>query len=263
MANHIIPNDNGKGFHIISASGDIEYTDPIKSFHNRLVSFQALLFEKLLLSENPAFDIATVRKVSAENAEEFWNEYLTDLTNAEIPEGLVSVLRSTSKKEQEKCLRNLQLTPQIWMTFIFKAFKDYGFTYSEYTSEQIPKDIDKTDLPRVIKIDPETREITKTGKTSLTDGQLRKVLDQRKVVAAKFLDKGSDWHCFFITYKSIGGQESWQDGQPHFHYISDKFGISRNDAVAQFKGDKYPSTNFHIALLGYGNQPNNKPDFNS
>lgn len=69
---------------------------------------------------------------------------------------------------------------------------------------------------------------------------------------AKFLDKGDTWHCFFTVYRSLRGEESWQDGQPHFHYISDKWGISRKDAVEQLKGDKYPSTSVHISLLGYG-----------
>ena len=43
----------------------------------------------------------------------------------------------------------------------------------------------------------------------------------------KFIDKEDEWHCLFLTYDSIRGKESWNGGQPHYHYISDKFGIPR------------------------------------
>ncbi|RYD53439.1 MAG: hypothetical protein EOP52_04715 [Sphingobacteriales bacterium] len=69
--------------------------------------------------------------------------------------------------------------------------------------------------------------INKVGDTDLTDGQLRQAIDHRKVIVAKFFDNGDQWHCLFFTYESLGGKESWNDGQPHYHYIYDKFGLSR------------------------------------
>lgn len=85
----------------------------------------------------------------------------------------------------------------------------------------------------------------------MSDGQLKHAIKFRKVIVAKVLDKGDEWHCFYLTFKSIAGEESWKNGQPHYHYLSDKWGISREELVRQIKSDKYPSTSVHIDLLDY------------
>jgi hypothetical protein len=101
--------------------------------------------------------------------------------------------------------------------------------------------------------------ITKFGNTELTDGQLKMALEQRSVKIAKFIEKDEEWHCFFITYDSIGGKENWQNGQPHFHYISNLFGIKKEDVITQIKSKKYKLGNLpHITLEDYGTQPQNK-----
>ena len=92
----------------------------------------------------------------------------------------------------------------------------------------------------------------KSGNNSLSiQGQ---VIEQRKVIVAKFFDRGSEWHCLFLTFNSLAGKENWKGGQPHLHYISDKYGLTREEAVNRFKSNNYPSTSVHIDLLGYGNQ---------
>ncbi len=51
-----------------------------------------------------------------------------------------------------------------------------------------------------------------------------------------------------------GGKESWKDGQAHFHYISSKFGITREELLSKFESGKYPSSSVHIDILEYGAQ---------
>lgn len=258
MATHIIPDDNGKGFTIAGIYDDVKYADPIKYFAQRSIETKAAVLQKILEVKMPGSDKDTMRKVAFKNATEFWEENFTKIMATEVPEALFSLLKSTSKGEQVKLLKGLRLTAENLTAFIFRAFTEHGWTYSQYHCQQYPKGTDKGCLPRLAIVNRETGEVTKTGETSLTDGQIKQVIEQRKVVSVKFLDKGSEWHCFFITYRSIGGEESWKNGQPHYHYISDKFLIPRDEAVKQFKGDKYPTTNVHIELLGYGNQPEKK-----
>jgi hypothetical protein len=259
MSTHIIPDENGKGFTFASVYEDIEFADPIKYFSDRCIESKTKFFDKVLvLTCTPDFDKDSMRKVAHRNATEFWEERLKEIMAAEVPECLFALLKTTSKTEQVKLLRGLKLTPESLMGFIFRAFTDHGFTYSQYHCKQYPKGTSKADLPKLATLDRETGKVTKVGETSLTDGQIKQAIEQRRVVSVKFLDRGAEWHCFFITYRSIGGEESWKNGQPHFHYISDKFGISRDEAVKQFKGDRYPITSVHIELLDYGNQPEKK-----
>ena len=73
----------------------------------------------------------------------------------------------------------------------------------------------------------------------MTDGELVQAVDHRKRTISKFLDKNGSWHCFFLTFDSRKGKESWKGGQPHYHYISDKFGIPRSKVVKELKSKKY------------------------
>jgi hypothetical protein len=168
----------------------------------------------------------------------------------EVPPNLISLLNSQSKKEQERLLRGQSLSPYQLSAYLFRAWSEFGFSFSNYTGEHHHKGVDESTLPSLIVVGDD-QKVRTAGETTLTEGQLKNVVNYRKVTVTKFLDKGENWHCFFTVYKSLRGEESWKDGQPHFHYISDKWGISREEAVKQLKSEKYPSTNIHIDLLGY------------
>jgi hypothetical protein len=65
------------------------------------------------------------------------------------------------------------------------------------------------------------------GKRELSEKQLMHRLGIKNYVVAKFLDKGNEWHCFFITYASMSGKETFLgEEQPHYNYVSDKFNLS-------------------------------------
>lgn len=65
-----------------------------------------------------------------------------------------------------------------------------------------------------------------------------------------FAENGIHWHCFLQTYKGLKGMESGVQGsRPHLHYLSDSFGISKDDLVKMIKMGKYPNTPVHIPLL--------------
>jgi hypothetical protein len=79
------------------------------------------------------------------------------------------------------------------------------------------------------------------------------------VKVAKIIENDEEWHCFFLTYNSIAGKENWENGQPHFHYVSNLFGIKKEDLIEQIKSKEYKLGNLpHIALKGYGVQPGDK-----
>ena len=255
MADHIIPNDDGKGFTFAFIGGDVEFVDPIAYLKERTIQTKTLFYRNYLKIKQPTFPADTIERAAVRHAQQDWESRYKEILDTQVPSTLISLLKAESKKDQIKLLKGVQLTPLNLWAFIFKAHTDSGFTFSQYHSEHFPKNTSKASLPKMATLKRETGEIQKTGNTSLTDGQIKQAIEQRKVVVTKFLDKESNWHSFFITYKSIGGEETWRNGQPHFHYISDKFGMSREEAVAKFKSDTYPTTSVHIELLDYGEQP--------
>ena len=120
---------------------------------------------------------------------------------------------------------------------------------STYHFKSIPSNVDEKDLPKAYMVEGDT--VTKMGDTTLSDGKLRAVLRERKVIVARILDKGKEWHCFFQTYRSLRGEETWREGQPHLHYLSDKWGVPREQVVERIKQGDYPATSVHIALTDY------------
>lgn len=190
---------------------------------------------------------------TAKNSRELINAF----REVELPKNLVSLLGSNKKSMQQKLLNGLVLTPDTLMGFILLA-GDQGYYLSQYRSEFQTTGVDVSKMPKAYRIKKDG-SVEKFGNTELTDGQLRQALEQRSVKVAKIIEKDEEWHCFFLTYNSIGGKENWQNGQPHFHYISNLFGIKKEDLIQQIKSKEYKLGNLpHVALNEYGVQPNNE-----
>lgn len=250
MEEHVIKDDDGKGFTKAFIGTDIEFADPIKYYSEwnkrRIISIE----KDLLFLENPFMASLVPPEFFIKRADEAWAKRYDEIINTKVPENFVKLLTCDSKKEQIQLLKGQGLSPFQLIGFIFKAWTDFGFSFSSYTAEHHHKGLDESALPTFIHVDGD--KVKTAGETTLTEGQLKNVVNYRKVTVSKFLDKGDIWHCFFLTYRSLRGEETWKDGQPHFHYISDKWGYPRKDAVEQLKGEKYPSTSVHIDLSDYG-----------
>jgi hypothetical protein len=196
------------------------------------------------------------RKILIETAKNC-REFIDSFRAVELPKELLQLLNSSKKKEQTKLLKGLVINPDTLMGFLLLA-GDNGYSLSQYSSEFQTTAVDKEKMPVAYR-QKDDGTIEKYGNTELTDGQLKQALEQRSVKIAKILEKDDEWHCFFITYNSIGGKENWKDGQPHFHYISNLFGIEKKDVIEQIKSKKYKLGNLpHIALENYGVQPDKK-----
>ncbi|WP_228426249.1 hypothetical protein [Chryseobacterium carnipullorum] len=119
--------------------------------------------------------------------------------------------------------------------------------------KKLSNGIDPKDVPTIIHIKDDGKVKT-VGETKMTVGQLNNVIRYRKSIVSHFFEKDEDWHCLFVTYASMRGEENWKNGQPHFHYISNAFGISKEDFIKSMENGNYIATPVHIDLLDYGNQ---------
>ena len=246
-----IPDDDGKGLTLGFIGTDIEFVNPIEYYAEREKS-KSITLEKHMLH------MAVAKKASeisddfyTKRAEAKWAERYAEIMKAEVPPNFMKLLETESKREQEKLLRGQSLTPYQMAAWLFRAYTEFGYTFSNYTAEHHHKGLDESTLPDLIHV-KDDGNIKTAGKTNLSEGQLKRVVSERKVTIAKFLDNGDSWHSLFTVYRSLRGEEKWKDGQPHFHYISDKWTIPRAEAVARFKSENYPATNIHIDLLDYG-----------
>ncbi len=184
------------------------------------------------------FDLESkIHKVAFEHAIEYANKMHKEIFETHVPDDMFEILKSTKKRIHEKLIKRIPILDTMMLEhFIFSAYRDHGFSYSTFTTENISAGIDPRKMPSAVLYD-EKKEILSSGDTALTDGQIKMAIQQRNTIIAKFVDKGEQWHCFFYTMGSITGKE--HDGYKHIHYISHSFGVSREEVVLQLKSKRY------------------------
>lgn len=240
---------------IIFDGEDFEYEKPVKHYGDEFI------VKQMVVRGIPNEELNGVKKPTQQSRQIFieaamhWQDMLYKFKQVKVPDNLMKLLNTTKKSEQENLLKGIALTPDLLMALLIIA-EESGYTLSQYKSEYAQKGLDVSKLPFAYHV-KDDGSVKIFGKTELSDGQLKQAIEHRKVKVAKFLDKGDTWHCFFTTYKSLRGGETWLDEkQPHYHYISNLFGIDRIEVINQIKSEKYKLGNLpHIKLKDYGDQP--------
>lgn len=234
--------------------GEFEYCNPFEKFFEVLLYKNMMLEKSKLMKALPLLSESEIDKLIFYKTLEENVQESKDLLNMELPEGLLKIFNLETKDAQTKSLKGISLSSKEMMAFILKAFSNYGFTYSLYCSEHHYNGLNKNRIPTFFCKD-ENGKIISTGDTDMTEGEIKQMIEQRKVIISKFFDRDERWHCFFWTYKSLGGKEySHKDGQPHMHYISHAFGMSREKVLKELKSEKYKlSAALHIDFYTHRN----------
>ncbi len=180
------------------------------------------------------------------------SEYLKEI-RVPIPENFIKLLETTKKSEQENLLKRQSLTTDQFFSFIMLSFEKFGFLYSRIRVD-ININIPKGAIIPKMAIKEDDGSIRSIGKTTLTEGQIKNMIDHRKVIVAHLFEKADIWHCLFLTYRSLAGKENHDNGQSHFHYFSSAFTIPREDFIKSLENGKYLATSIHIPLIDYGHQ---------
>ena len=186
-----------------------------------------------------------VRKFVLEKVEEQIDTMLASTTLKPEIQTLLSD-NNLSSKDQERLLKGVVLNPYdiLWLN---KYAQDLGYLLDVYQQERYPEKFDEKQMPIVINQNDD--KIESIGKTDMSEGEMRALLEQRKVVHAKIYHKDYHWHCFYFTYKGLSGLEGGKYGsQPHYHYISDKSGITLKALLNAIKRCDMPSSNVHIII---------------
>ncbi len=250
----LIPNETGNGHYRMFEATNFEYVNPLAYYFQIHTTQTIIMEEDILKMKGLPTESKMVKDVLEKRAKHEWTKFYRKIVKGGFPENLESLLVSNSKKNQRRLLKGLQLYPRQLLALSFVAHAKYNYSLSQYTFKEHVKGLNQLDLPLITECNDGT--VNKIGRTPLSDGELKHAIEFQKVAVVKILDNGNNWHCFFVTYKSLKGKESWKKGQAHYHYISSQFGISRQELLQKFKSGKYPSSPIHIDLMNYGNQVN-------
>lgn len=142
-----------------------------------------------------------------------------------------------TKKQQFQIWKGVLLRPIDLLWFNWLA-QQIGYLLDVYHIETVPSVYKQKKSPMVFR-EEDNGEMEKIGETNMSDGELKAMLRQRRVQTIRVYHKDDVWHCFYGTYKGINGEES---GPPHMHYISDKWGISREELNKRIQANDMPSS---------------------
>lgn len=226
---------------------EIENVEPIsyfKTFHIRsIMPVYIHLIEKLFGSCSQSW-FTHIKSV----AEEITENNIKELKEMALPSQIYEILeRNLYKREQIKRLKHITVSPLQLGAIIIQAGMR-GYKLSNYSFKGKSKIFNENELPSFIFL-KDDGNLDTYGSTSLTDGQLREYVASSKFILARLLDNGEHWHCFYQTKRGIQGKESGNWGsQPHIHYISDSFGVSREDFIKGLKGGIVYRSKVHILL---------------
>jgi len=225
--------------------GEYEYANPIEKIGEGVMQMHMMKDRSIAEMNQEAMKIlegdpdkeGIIDRVVRRRAQAYWQSELDRIMQVPVESRLIRLLTTEKKREQIGLLRGVTINPEKLMAFIFRAWTDHGFTYSVYESHSLPTGVNWSDVPEFAYKDETDGSLFRHGSSTLDDGKLRAVIEDRKVVVAKFLDKGPLWHCFFLTYKSLAGKERGE--MPHLHYVSPGWGMDRAETIRRLKEQWY------------------------
>lgn len=178
------------------------------------------------------------------------DEMLKELLETSKPNVTIHELLTNdtlTKKEQEKLLmdKTFNACDLLWLN---KEAQDLGYLLDVYHEDKYPEKFKEKQRPACYS-QKEDGTIETIGETDMTEGEMRALLEQRKVVQARIYHNGATWHCFYFTFKGLNGLESGMMGsKPHYHYLSDKSEITREGLIDRIKRCDMPSSRVHVVI---------------
>lgn len=222
------------------------------SYRETMVKFHASSIApaiKVLLEKDKNFNLPCNDEIINQVALIFAKKSYNDLSKESVDSKLKNIFqKELNKKEQIRLLKGAQLT-KTQLISLFNFAEECGYRFSHYKWRGNPKSVKEEKLPSFMHL-KDDGSVEYIGDTTLTEGQMRTIINQADVLIVRIFDNGLHWHCFLQTYKGLKGMESGVQGsRPHLHYLSDSFGISKDDLVKMIKMGRYPQTPVHIPLL--------------
>ncbi len=232
------------GNYLVHVLPQVEYCNPVEfDFHNELDSH--LMLVNQIVQASPEFSGLSkfekdelAHNTAVEEHLKDWTTRYREIMAQKFPENFFAFLLTEKRKKQDNILKDVTLNVKMLNAIFYRAWHKFGFRFSYYRFEKKSDQFRDKKRPKLYYLRPDNSFDT-IGKTDLSDGQLKALLQQRKVVIVIFLDKGKLWHCFLHTYNSIMGKEI--GNKPHLHYISSAFGrhISRESVLKELSKGEY------------------------
>lgn len=218
----------------------------IENHANSLFQFLIIDFES---KKGEAATILERNILRKESLRQSAQSFQTIIEETNLRTDLRELLSSNlKKKDQVRILNGCEISRSELLRLFYYA-EEIGYTFSFFLRDAERTDFLDKMLPEIIYLDEEGNP-QHVGETDLSVGQMKHLVDQRQSLIVWLLEKEDTWHCFLQTIKGLKGKEGGRMGsRPHIHYISDSFGISKDELLNKIKSEsEYVTTKVHIPL---------------
>jgi len=154
---------------------------------------------------------------------------------------------SLNFKKQKRLLKGLRFDKKdiLWL---YKEAEDLGYLLDTTLVEKHPAKYDEKKMPHMFYRNKDG-SMDVIGDTDMTEAEMKAYLEERKVVQVRLFHDKEHWHCFYYTFKGLAGKEHGDMGsKPHYHYLSDKSGITWDQLQERIKACDMPSSDVHILV---------------
>lgn len=172
------------------------------SYRETMVKFHASSIApaiKVMLEKDKNFNLPCNDEIINQVALMFAKQSYNELSKESVDGKLKNIFqKELNKKEQIRLLKGVQLTePQL--SSLFNFAEECGYRFSHYKWQGDPKSVKEEKLPSFMHM-KDDGSIEYIGETTLTEGQMRTIINQADVLIVRIFDNGSHWHCFLQTY---------------------------------------------------------------
>lgn len=202
--------------------------------------------------------IATKKGESIDGDDKLWHiialqqtdEFIQNMLKESRPnKKLLKLLEdlTLTKRKQEQLLCGLKMDSRdiLWWNVLTHQL---GYLMDILHVEVLPNQFNAKQQPAIC-VEESDKNIIHIGKTNMTDGEMRAMMQQRKVMQLRIYHKDDIFHCFYFTFRGLAGDESGEFGsQPHYHYVSNKWNYTRENLIDMISKGVLPDSKVHIII---------------
>lgn len=201
--------------------------------------FERVRYNSYYNSLSPKSRIEFIGRLKAKAKRE-WDEEYQGIIQTPLFENLNLLLQESKKKAQQKLLKGMTFTSEMFISIPIHAWISHKMRYSKVVVDYLPKEYKDRAFPQLLHLDYESDDDpTIVGYTDMSNAELRAAMRNRNRVISEFIGDEQYWHCFFRTMSGIRGREQPHIGEPHLHYISSAWGITRKDVIENLSSYRY------------------------
>lgn len=154
---------------------------------------------------------------------------------------------SLNKRQQCQFIEEKEFGAEQIPLFFAESSKR-GYKYMRKTFEKIPTNYTEEQIPlfATIKNDGTVEQVG----SSMSDKGVKHFILERKRTNVQMAYNDNHWHCFIFEYSGLAGRERGKvfNGVPHCHYISDKYGMEKDELLSALASFHHPSITSHMRL---------------